>query len=362
MLLVLISALVLVPQWQLVARAMHQDPGDTDGTLQLSEAEQQPAASEQPRAAVCIRNSGRPCKHWREGTIVDTVMQCRHKSSMSFMPSAVNVSSQRATCSLDQQTNSGEEGVCMCSPGYCADADLQCLPQEYKMLPDIFTITTKVSLQQEKLYMDADGTVKLGTPADPRAGQWRISETKQGVKLLSTEMYFQTVLQEYESCTSKTDEMTSLTWSSCELVVGHVQEPRADEMGWFISPADESAYRHIQDQLNMPDADLTGQLISDFQDFFVNLRSAQTGDVLFVSPVSKIAQACQSTSNSCPGDHGALRFDPPLIGRADFQLDKTGTGLPQGIRIFFITSCVFVILVLFLGFIHLGGRMSLGKF
>mmetsp|Transcript_108170 Transcript_108170/g.187838 ORF Transcript_108170/g.187838 Transcript_108170/m.187838 type:complete len:364 (+) Transcript_108170:102-1193(+) len=351
MLLVVITVSVLVPRRQFVAQAMREDPSDTDGSLELSGAQQQLASgAAQPRTAVCVKNTGRPCQQWREGTIVDRVMQCRRGGGSrfsSFRPAAEN-GTAKATCSVDEGSPQSAEGVCMCEPGYCADSDLKCHSEEYKMLPSIFTITTKVSGPQDILYMEADGTVKLGTPSDPRAGQWRISVTQKGVKILTTEMYLQSVLQEYESCTSKTNEMIALTWSSCELIVGHVQEPRADEMGWFIEAA-------RKDNFNVPDGGQLDQFNSDGD--YVNLRSAKSGDVFYVNPNTKTTRACQSTSTACPGDHGALRFDPPLIGRGDFKLDEAGTGLPPGIRTFIISAGVFCSLVLVLCVIHFGARL-----
>lgn len=108
--------------------------------------------------------------------------------------------------------------------------------------------------------MTPDGKVMVGYPPDPRAAQWRISVTGQGVKLLWTELYTNTIMQEYEKCTTMTDQF-GLTFTKCARIVGHVQDPHAGEMGWYIElHGDDGTHQHL------------GQPVQEF----VQIRSANT--------------------------------------------------------------------------------------
>lgn len=366
MLLVLFLCASLLPNLQLETQAAREVSSDSDETLQLDTDEEQPkeeqpkeeqpkeeqSKEEQPkesRAALCVKNSGHVCKKYTEGAIVDTLMQCRRSQSSRLRTGSKNASAENhsATCDISDDSEA-THGHCMCMPGYCADSDLKCWQGEYRMLDDIFTLTIKDADIRDIVYMDADGTVKLGRPPDPKAGQWRISITPKGTKLLSTEMYLDTILQEYESCMTKQDDISGLSWSSCSLMVGHTKEPRADEMGWFIEAHDPHAVDEINHEMHLPGAN--GHSIG--KQFYVQLRSAKTKDVMYFNTFSKSAHACQATSKSCPGVSGAIAFDPPIVGRTDIKLDDLSSGLPIGIYAFLCTLSIFFVAVLVLACAH----------
>merc|ERR1719162_906940 len=175
--------------------------------------------------------------------------------------------------------------------------------------------------------MTSDGKVKIGWPPDPRAAQWRISVTGLGVKNLWTDLYGDTILQEYENCQTVTDAY-GLSFSKCEKIVGHVRDPRAGEMGWYVELAGGDDL-----QLGMK------------KEQYLQLRSASTWNIFFISALTKEGKACETRARNCPGDAGALIFDPPLLTRMDFVLDRGDGALPPGLAAYRFT--VGVTLVLF---------------
>jgi len=174
--------------------------------------------------------------------------------------------------------------------------------------------------------MTADGKVKVGTPADPRAAQWRISVTGQGVKILYTELYTNTIMQQYETCETFVDQF-GLRFTKCARIVGNVADPSAGEMGWHIELHRDS---HIQ---------------GSSPEEFVQLRSANTWDMFFISPLTKEGKACETRGQNCPGDSGAFKFDPPLMERMDIALDNPPGSLPPGLAAYRTTVIMAFILM-----------------
>lgn len=279
----------------------------------------------QPKGA-CVKDTSRPCRSWHKaGTAVDHIIQCT-AGSAQFQGSA-DVSATQATCSADT-IPSATSGTCICGPDHCADTDMLCHPGSYQVINEVFTITNK-AFPQEKLYMTPDGKVKVGWPPDPRAAQWRISVTGHGVKLLWTELYTNTIMQEYESCSDLTDQW-GLTFTKCMRLVGHVPDPHAAEMGWYIELyGDMGMSQHLGMQTEE----------------FLQLRSANTWDMFYISPLTKEGVACEDRGRDCPGDFGAWMFDPPLLQRVDLQIDTAPGTLPGNLASYFTTVGVAILLM-----------------
>jgi hypothetical protein len=178
--------------------------------------------------------------------------------------------------------------------------------------------------------MTPDGKVKIGIPPDPRAAQWRISVTGKGVKILWTELYSNTIMQEYESCTTMTDAY-GLSFTKCVRIVGNVADPRADEMGWYIELFGDKGH---------PTNPIGRQ-----PQYFVQLRAANSWNMFYVSPLTKEGMACESRGRNCPGDSGAFSFDPPLVGRMDLLLDYAPGTLPPGLQAY-VTTCIMAAMLL----------------
>jgi len=304
---------------------------EDDDLRRIAQHGVQPAAGPE-RRGTCVKDTSRPCRHWTKGTIVDHTTQCVGGSGAPFLavnPVSTNASAHQAYCSADKLKDT-LSGSCICGPGYCADTDMLCHRGSYQIINEVFTITTK-AYPEEKLYMTADGKVKVGVPPDPRAAQWRISVTGKGVKILWTELYTNTILQEYETCSTMTDQF-GLSFTKCALIVGNVPDPRAGEMGWYIEIFGDQGGRF-------------GMLPAEV---YVQLRSVDTWDMFFISPFSKEGRACEARGRNCPGDSGAFKFDPPLMERMDFVLDTAPGSLPPGlaayrgtvIAVFILLGCL----------------------
>jgi len=278
----------------------------------------------------CVKDSSRTCRSFRQsGTVVDHITQC-HAGSLDLNSGVADAqhTTNQASCSADAVGSVAGSGTCICGEGFCADTDMLCHRGTYQVINEVFSIISK-AYPEEKLYMTPDGKVKVGYPPDPRAAQWRISVTGQGVKLLWTELYTNTIMQEYESCSTMTD-MYGVSFTKCVRQVGHVQDVRADEMGWFIElHGDLGAQKHIGPNLEE----------------FVQLRSANTWDMLYISASTKEGLACEARGRKCPGDSGAFRFDPPLLQRLDFNIDSAPGTLPGNLSAYFVTACMAGILI-----------------
>jgi len=274
----------------------------------------------------CVKDSSRPCKSWaRAGNTVDHITQCHAGSAMGIVGSA---ETDQAVCSADNVGSTADTGTCLCGGSYCADTDGLCHRGTYQVINEVFSIISK-AYPQEKLYMTPDGKVMVGWPPDPRAAQWRISVTGKGVKLLWTDLYPHTIMQEYESCTTMTDQF-GLTFTKCENLVGHIADPSAKEMGWYIElHGDGGAQQHIGPR----------------PEEFVQIRSANTWEMLYISPLTKEGLACEARGRNCPGDAGAFRFVPPLLERLDFELDEAPGTLPGNLSSYFATVCMAFLLI-----------------
>jgi len=302
--------------------------------------QQTPVESEQKRGT-CVKDTARACRSGNSGNVVDHVTQCLAGSSTflaDINPSHVEISKHQAYCSADMDP-AATRGTCICGPDYCADTDNLCHRGTYQVINEVFTITSK-AFPGEKLYMTADGKVKIGIPPDPRAAQWRVSQTGRGVKILWTELYTNTIMQEYESCATMTDSF-GLTFTKCSRIVGNVADPRADEMGWYI----ELAGAHKQLGMGLGEV-------------HVQFRSATTWDYFYISPVTKEGLACEARGRNCPGDVGAFSFDPPLVGRMDFYLDYAPGTLPPGLGAYSTTAAMALVLVCCLTCVYSADRKS----
>jgi len=260
-----------------------------------------------PVRGMCVKDTGKTCKSQDSISVVEQYSQCAaggHDPFMGMRGAKKEIKSA-TFCSVDYAGGpSGTTGTCQCAAGFCGDVDRRCHSGTYRTLSDVFTISIKLGGANEVLFMAPDGTVKLGTPRNPRAAKWRISVTHGGAKMLWSELYYNTVLQEYEKCVDQVDSYgTSVT--KCSLVVGHVPDARADEMGWYIE--------NFADKLH-------SQAFGGLK--YVQIRSAKTWSMFYVSPVNKEGRACDEKSRNCPGGNGAFKFDPPLHDRVDFVLDS----------------------------------------
>lgn len=258
-----------------------------------------------PVTGMCVKDTGRTCKSQDKVSVVEQFSQCAAGGHDPYVGirGTREEKNPRAFCSVDYgpAVPSSTSGTCQCHAGSCADTDRRCHSGTYRTLSDVFTISTKLGGANEVLFMDPDGSVKMGTPHNPRAAKWRISVTPGGAKMLWSELYYNTVLQEYEKCSDHVDAYGT-SFTKCSLVVGHVPDARADEMGW-----------HIENFVDNSQAFQNGH--------YVQIRSAKTWSMFYVSPVSKEGRACDEKARNCPGNAGAFKFDPPLHDRVDFVLD-----------------------------------------
>lgn len=301
-------------------------------------------SGQEPIIGTCVKDTARLCRSWRKVTVVDHVTQCLAGSRNTFLkigddPTTGGAASSENFCSADHDPNMNT-GSCMCGPDYCADTDMLCHRGTYQVINDVFTITAKAN-PQEKLYMSPDGKVLLGYPPDPRAAQWHISVTGKGVKILWTELYTKTILQEYERCVTTAD-VYGLEHSMCARVVGHVPDPKADEMGWYIELFGDKGVQRIGMQ----------------PEVHVQFRSATSYNMMYISPLTKEALACEARGRNCPGDAGAFKFDPPLVGRMDIILDYAPGTLPPGLAAYATTVITAAILVFCICCVYASSRES----
>jgi len=311
--------------------------GEDDTFRDVAEHVIQQAPAEIPRTGLCVKDTSRSCRKWTKDSsnYIDHITQCLSGSGnphfldagSSANPNQPQASTDQASCSADIAGSTAPVGTCVCGPGHCADTDRLCHRGTYQMVNELFTITTK-AYPGEKLYMTPDGKVQMGYPPDPRAAQWRISMTGQGVKILWTELYTNTIMQEYESCATSVDGY-GFSSTKCERIVGNVPNPRADEMGWFIELFGDKGQQRLGLQ---PESHM-------------QIRSASTWDMFYIDSYTKEGRACESRAQNCPGDSGGFQFDPPLVGRMDFSVDYAPGTLPPGLAAYATTVLTAAILI-----------------
>lgn len=190
----------------------------------------------------------------------------------------------------------------MCKPGFCADVDQGCYEGAYDMLSTPFRITTKDFGTDKPLYMTRDGRVKMGEPPSAAAAIWHVSVSHLGVKHLVTGAFRDVLLEEQHECTQIVDG-DGFPSRQCLTVVGHSSDPRADSTGWrFETHSDYFDERSGETGL------------------YLQIKNVNTGGYIFLQPPPmEEAHMCVSGAANCPGDYGALRFDPP------FPLDMMDT-------------------------------------
>lgn len=177
--------------------------------------------------------------------------------------------------------------------------------------------------------MTPDGKVMMGLPPDPRAAQWRIAVMRSGIKMLWTEMYTESVLQEYESCAPVADAY-GRTYDKCSDIVGHIPDPDAGVMGWTIELNGHPGARHL----------------GIYSEEDVILRASNSMKLLYISPLTKEALACgEERRQGCPGDTGTWRFEPPLQERVDITLDSPPGELPGNLTSYY-TICFMALALL----------------
>lgn len=245
-----------------------------------------------PPSALCIRDTGKHCEPYdrSSGAILDAMSQCHTHNAVNFSAPSPRVSHAAQSGMCD-----GEVQRCMCKPGFCADADMGCYEGTYDMLSTPFRITTKGFGQDMPLYMTRDGKVKMGEPPSEAAATWHVSVTRSGVKHLVTGAFRDVVLEEQTDCHTIVDS-NGFPGRSCLSVVGHTSEPRADTTGWH--------FEHHSEFMDERSGD---------SGMYLQIRSVVTGSYMFIQPPPMDeAQMCVHGAANCPGDYGALRFDPPF--------------------------------------------------
>lgn len=301
-----------------------------------------PGESSGKQAGVCILDTGKACKGEGQGSIVDHFYQCAGKGAVQEITSdpserteqsPESVAFRAAKCSAD--TQGLPTGTCMCQPGYCADVDMECHKEAYRLLDDTFTMTTATAAAGELIYMAPDGVVKLGVPTDPATANWRISVTTHGAKLLWSESYPDHLLQEFQHCVDHNSALTGLRYQKCDMVVGHMKGVQADEMGWYVE-------LHFQDE---------GASYSDGTDHY-QLRAMHTWSVFHIDPDTKEGRTCQDRRTGCPGALGSLKFSPTLSDRVDFEIDVLSGYLPVGFKYYMVLffATLFLLLLLCLSY------------
>lgn len=246
----------------------------------------------EPPSALCIKDTGRHCEPYdkQSQAVLDAMSQCHSNGATNWSAPSPRVSRMSRTGQCDEATQR-----CVCKPGYCADIDQNCHEGFYDMLSTPFRITTKSFGEDMPLYMTEDGKVKMGDPPSQAAATWHISIAPSGVKHLVTGAFRDVVLEESEDCTEIVDAEGFPT-RACLTVVGHSSEPRADSTGWRFE-----AHSDFVD-------DRSGE-----QRVYLQIKNVNTGKYIFVNPPPrKEAHMCAPGSANCPGDYGALRFDPPF--------------------------------------------------
>lgn len=262
------------------------------------ERERQLSTEVQDVSGLCIKNTGRSCQPYQDGTIIDQMAQCHTHMAHNFSAPSPRYSAISKSGECSDGTGEEPRGFCICKPGFCADQDTRCHHGGYFQVDTVFSITTKSTEYNSghKLYMARDGKVRLGEPHDEAAARWRLWLTPQGLKHFVTEAYAEGFMQEYEECGVGSEN--GFATRVCGTVVGKVDIPRADEVGW-----------HIEFHSEFMDVD-TG-----VKEHYMQLRSLHSNNMFFVSPQQLEARTCQPDAENCPGDYGALRFDPPLEGQ-----------------------------------------------
>lgn len=246
----------------------------------------------EPPAALCIMDTGRHCEAYdpHSQAVLDAMSQCHSHGATNFSAPSPRVSrmSRTGRCDRDAQR-------CFCKPGYCADVDQNCHEGTYDMLSTPFRITTKSFGDDRPLYMTEDGKVKMGDPPSQAAATWHVSISPSGVKHLVTGAFRDVVLEEHEECTPIVGA-DGFPTRQCLTIVGHSSEPRADSTGWRFETHSDFYNKRTGE---------TG--------IYLQIKNVHTGKYIFVNPPPlEEAHLCATGAAHCPGEYGALAFDPPF--------------------------------------------------
>jgi len=291
------------------------------------ERERQLDTDVQDVSGLCIKNTGRSCQPYKSGTIIDQMAQCHTHMAHNFSAPSPRYSALSKSGECSDGNGDEPQGFCVCKPGYCADQDTHCHHGGYFMVDTVFSITTKSTKYNSghKLYMDEDGKVRLGEPRDEASARWQLWITPQGLKHFVTEKYAGGFMQEYEECAVGSEG--GYARRVCGTVVGRVARPRADEVGW-----------HIEIHSEFTDVE-TGA-----KEHYMQLRSMHSSNFFFVSPLQQEARTCQPEAENCPGDYGALRFDPPLEGQLLDLIDDPPISARDGFNLWMSTYAFAIIM------------------
>lgn len=246
----------------------------------------------------CLRNTGRACQNQiADASVVDYMTQCY--DSLAVPVGSTRVLEQAETCSAGGEW---PQGYCVCSPGWCANAESHCTKYENEVLGPVRTITVKQfgDGPTAYVYMAPDGSVKVGSPPSPTAAQWQVARTKDGAYHLYTLAYPNDLLDAFDQCT--VTEFFGHDKETCQSVVGHVPKPPASQTGWVISKWNEQFPRET----------------------YVTLRSLDTNRNLYFDGKTLSGRSCGDSSRpaECPGPYGALKFNPPLHGAAGITFQE----------------------------------------
>merc|ERR1719329_1470850 len=76
----------------------------------------------------------------------------------------------------------------------------------------------------------------------------------------------------------------------------------------------------------------------------MKLRSVHTSNMFFIAPQGQEARTCQPDAENCPGDYGALRFDPPLEGQLLDLIDEPPLSEREGFALYMWTYAFAIML------------------
>jgi len=245
----------------------------------------------------CVRRTGRVCQAYVEGTVIDQTKQCVQPMEDVYSKSAVSgVEAQKIA---ETAADCSQDGFCTCTPGFCAGPDMWCHQGSYKLLDEVFTISTshgdkKVEKtkfdegNQVPIFMAADGKLQVGQPPEPEMGRWRVAVMEDGQKIMSTEAYSTMVLQEHAKCTTAMNKVINKETTTCSLEIGGVENPVIRDSFWKFVPVSN---RHGSDR-------------------GAYLLYEKTKAIVAVGKDNSIS-VCEYGAEDCPGE-GAFYFDPPL--------------------------------------------------
>lgn len=275
-----------------------------------AEGSGQPAS---PPYAQCLRNTGRPCEMLNQlnASVVDIAQQCVGSTGLGFRTSHEDIVESSEKCNAGGTFPSG---VCVCGEGWCADGESKCVPHQNTLLAQVHYITTKEGGPDKYVFMGPNGQVRLGTPPNWKAAQWRIAKTTDNVYHLYTAAYTDDLLDSFDQCITKVDQLTGYSYADCSSVVGHVPRPPASETGWYIE----------RFNLGLP------------KDTFVSFRSKDTNRYMFFDPRDGAGRSCLTRNDmeECPGVTGAFRFTPSLYNNLEIRFaDHPVTGIIRAIHL-----------------------------